>query len=224
MKDKVSCIIPAHNEGPRISKVLKAVNKHPLIDEIIVVNDASTDNTDNQAKKFKKIKLISLAKNMGKTKAVSIGLKASKNKIVFLLDADLVGLKNKDVTELIKPILDKEADVTISLRAGGLNIYKYIGIDFISGERVFYKDLINQKKIGKLKKYGLESYMNEEIIKKKKRLKIVRWNGVKMTFKSQKIGFFRGSLAEISMIYQIVKTIGIIGPIRQIIKLSLLKV
>src|SRR3989338_5786150 len=126
MKDKVSCIMPAHNEGPRISKVLKAVQKHPLIQETIVVDDASTDNTASQVKKFKGVKLISLKNNVGKTKAVSIGLRASKNRIVFLLDADLVGLKSKDVTELIKPILDKEADVTISLRAGGLNIYKYI--------------------------------------------------------------------------------------------------
>ena len=44
-KNKVSCIIAAYNEGPRIGAVLDAISNNSLIDEIIVVNDGSKDNT-----------------------------------------------------------------------------------------------------------------------------------------------------------------------------------
>ena len=40
----ISCVIPAYNEGARIANVLKIVCVHPLISEVVVVNDASTDN------------------------------------------------------------------------------------------------------------------------------------------------------------------------------------
>jgi len=41
----ISCIIPAYNEADNIGKVLEVVEGHPLIKEVVVVNDGSTDNT-----------------------------------------------------------------------------------------------------------------------------------------------------------------------------------
>ena len=46
MKNKrISIIIPAYNEGSRIKKTLKPLVDHPLIDELIVVDDGSSDDT-----------------------------------------------------------------------------------------------------------------------------------------------------------------------------------
>jgi cellulose synthase/poly-beta-1,6-N-acetylglucosamine synthase-like glycosyltransferase len=42
---RLSCIIPAYNEAARIGAVLDAVLGHPWIDEVIVVDDGSTDQT-----------------------------------------------------------------------------------------------------------------------------------------------------------------------------------
>ena len=58
----ISCIIPAYNEGPRIKAVLDVVAAHPLIDEIIVVDDGSSDDTAALASGREKVVLIRLSK------------------------------------------------------------------------------------------------------------------------------------------------------------------
>ena len=45
MQPRVSCIIPAWNEGARLPGVLAVVVGHPLVAEVIVVDDGSTDDT-----------------------------------------------------------------------------------------------------------------------------------------------------------------------------------
>ena len=53
----VSCVIPAYNEAARIAGVLEAVTRHPLINEVIVVDDGSTDETPNVVAKFRQVDL-----------------------------------------------------------------------------------------------------------------------------------------------------------------------
>ena len=74
---KTTAIVPVFNEEKTIKKVLAVLDSSKLIDEIIVVNDASTDNSLNEIKKVKskKLRLISLRKNVGKSGAVKIAAK-----------------------------------------------------------------------------------------------------------------------------------------------------
>jgi len=213
-KQKISCIVPAYNEGARIGKVLRALYKNKAIDELIVVNDGSKDDTESEIRKFKGVKLITYKKNGGKSYAIMRGLKASKNKLVMFIDSDLVGLREKDIVALAKPVLEDKADISISLRKNSLNIYKFFSLDFISGERVFKKELLgNLDEIGKLRSFGLESFMNKRIIKNKLRIKVVKWDNVISPRKSKKMGFFHGMVGDIKMIKQIIKTVGFFGMI-----------
>ena len=170
---KVTCIIPAYNEEKRISNVISVVLKVDLIDQIIVINDASLDKTGEVVKSFKNVELIELKENIGKTRSVIEGLKKSKNDIVMFLDADLVNLKEKNLLELMTPVLESKVDVTISLRENSLTIYKMMDLDFISGERVFNKSLLSDYlSLNKLECFGLEVYMNSLIIKNNMKIQI----------------------------------------------------
>jgi glycosyltransferase involved in cell wall biosynthesis len=206
---KISCIIPAYNEASRISDVIDMVICHPLIEEVIVINDGSTDTTQTVLEQKASIQLINHPQNMGKTQAVLTGLKKAKNPYVMLIDADLIGLTGNALTDLIRPVLDGRADISISLRNNSLSLYKILGLDFVSGERVFKKELLLSKQtdLEALPGFGLEVFINEQIILHNLQIHISHWESVISPRKSAKLNFLLGSLQDIKMINQILHTI-----------------
>lgn len=223
---KVSCIIPAYNEEPRIETVLRAVYKHPLIDEIIVVDDASKDNTKDIVRKFKGVQLIVYEENKGKSQTVVDGIIQSKGDIIFLLDADLIGLTSKDISDLIEPVLSDKADISISLRKNSPWIFRKIGLDFISGERVFLRGLVEThlNEMKKLPNFGLEAYLNKLVIKNKYRIKIIFWKNVISPWPHKKRGLLVGLRGFFLMIMDILRTVSIFEAVRQFMMMSFLKV
>ena len=69
---RVTCLLPAYNEAPRIGAVLDVVTRHPLIHEVIVIDDGSTDATANVAAR-KGVTLILMPQNGGKSRAIAAG-------------------------------------------------------------------------------------------------------------------------------------------------------
>src|SRR5258708_22636463 len=116
----ISCIIPAYNERKNIGGVLSAVKDHPLIKEVIVVDDCSSDGTGDFVKSqillSGNIRLITHAINGGKSRSVYDGIKNSTGSHLFFLDADLEHVTAEDITRLIEPVTSGFADLTISLR------------------------------------------------------------------------------------------------------------
>lgn len=223
---KVSCIIATYNERDRIGSVLKAVYKHPLLDEIIVVDDGSTDGTKNILADFPDVKYIVHSKNKGKSFAVKTGLEEAKGEIITLIDADLIGLTAENITDLINPVLNNQTDITISLRKNAPILWKMVGLDYISGERVFRKKLLGAEyeNLMKIPGFGLEVFMNRLAIKNNYRIKIVSWPNVSSPEKFKKRGIKLGITGEIGMFADIFKTVSFFGVINEIIKMLNLKV
>ena len=219
---KISCIIPAYNEALRISNVLDIVVGHPLIDEVIVINDASTDDTGWVLSKIQGISVIKHERNKGKTKAVLAGMREAKNNLLMLIDSDLIGLSSEDITRLAEPVLQGKKDVTISLRKNALTIYKILGIDFVSGERLFHRNIISEhlQDLESLPGFGLEVFINSIIIRKHLRLGIIKWNDVISPRKSVKAGTLRGIIGDAKMVYQVLSTISLWKCISQIVALK----
>lgn len=206
---QVSCIICAHNEADRISAVLTVLENHPLIGEVIVIDDGSTDDTAKVVRMHPSVRLISYPENMGKSSALAIGIRVAQNEFITLLDADLIGLTKEDVTALIEPVIYHKADISISLRKNSLAVYKLLGLDFVSGERTLRKSFLENHvdAIAKLPSFSLEVFINELVIKNKFRVKTVRWDNVINPRKSTKSGFLKGTLGDASMIADILKVI-----------------
>src|SRR5271166_2369958 len=195
---KLSCIICAFNEAPRIGAVLAVASVHALLDEVIVVDDGSTDGTSEIVRLFPSVRLISYPRNRGKSCAMSAGIAAATNDVLMFLDADLKGLNADNVTALAEPVLSGRADVSISLRRNSLPIYRAIGIDFVSGERVLRKELLSEALIEMraLPRFGIEVFTNKRIIASSLSIAVVRWAHVTQARKTEKMGWWRGVGAE----------------------------
>jgi glycosyltransferase involved in cell wall biosynthesis len=85
--DRLTCIVPAYNEGARIGAVLTVLSAHPLIDRIIVVDDGSVDDTLAIARRCKGAEIIALETNGGKTRALAQGLARATSAYVLLNDS-----------------------------------------------------------------------------------------------------------------------------------------
>lgn len=217
---KISCIVPVYNEAKRVGPVLEVLVNHPGIDELIVVNDGSTDDTEFVLKKFEGIHLISYPLNKGKTYALKRGLERAKHEWVMTIDSDLIGLNAEAITELLEPIVQKKADMTMTLRKNSLLVFRYFSLDFVSGERVFRKDLIpNLSDLDRLPKFGFEVYLNRLLIEKRGRLSVVYWKSVITPRKSVKFGFFVGMVGDVKMFFQILAVLRWRGLIQQFLQM-----
>ncbi|WP_111893797.1 glycosyltransferase family 2 protein [Acinetobacter sp. MB5] len=217
---KLSCIIPAYNEAPRIGKVLDAVCGHAFVHEIIVVDDQSTDNTVEAAQRSG-VKVICLDQNGGKSNAVAAGISAASGSHVLLLDADLIGLTALDITTLVEPIWSGLADVSLSLRGNSPWPWQVIGLDYISGERVFRRDQVVKylDEIGTLPRFGLEVWLNHLWLADNSRIKVVRWPDVMSPYKAKKMGWSQGVIADIQMLRDIFNTVPLRKATMQIMKM-----
>jgi glycosyltransferase involved in cell wall biosynthesis len=102
---KVSVIIPAYNEEDTVATVIDVVKSVSFVDEIIVVNDGSSDNTEQEALNAG-ARVINHETNKGKGQALYTGYTHAECDIIAFIDADIYNLSSKKVEAMIKPILD----------------------------------------------------------------------------------------------------------------------
>lgn len=121
VNNKIIAVLPALNEELAISKILPRL--YPLVDEVIVVDAGSLDNTAKVAKELG-AKVIRLNRPIGYGHTIKAGLIQALNcgaDIIVTMDSD--GEHNPlDIPQLIKPIINGKADVVLGSQR--LNFYK----------------------------------------------------------------------------------------------------
>ncbi len=126
MTSSLSIVVPAYNEGVRLEKSLRAIldylGDYPAQSELIVVDDGSTDDTANTARAVMsdsqqvRTSVISYQSNLGKGRAVRLGLLASRGEVALFTDADL-STPITETPKLVDPIAAGECDLAFGSRA-----------------------------------------------------------------------------------------------------------
>lgn len=186
-KKSVSAIVPIFNEEKTVFSVVDTLFKNKLIDEIICINDGSTDRSLEVLNQYKgKIEIIDLKKNYGKGFALSLGISKAKGEIVVFIDADLTNLSDDHVSELLIPLINNETRGVVgypsSLRGSLLN-----PLSSFAGERAYYKkDLISHVAEMAETRFGVEVFLNH--LFDKKEVRKVPLNNLRGLFKHEKRG------------------------------------
>ncbi len=159
--NKVSAIVPVYNEEKTLDKVITTLITHPLINEVIAINDGSTDNSWPLLQEFKdRVVLINFKKNHGKGYVLATGIKKAKNPIVFFCDADLVNLDHRHIDQVIMPLLQNKAEAILGY-PNSVNLYPIFAN--LTGERAYRKaDLVPLIKEMKTTRFGVEVFLNKK--------------------------------------------------------------
>lgn len=120
---KLSIIIPVYNEADTIEEIVTRVQAVPLEQELILVDDCSTDGTRAKLSTFgasSGVKIVYHDRNRGKGAALRTGFAAATGDFVIVQDADLE-YDPQEYPKLLQPLLEGKADVVYGSRFWGGN-------------------------------------------------------------------------------------------------------
>jgi polyisoprenyl-phosphate glycosyltransferase len=202
---RIAVIIPAYNEGARIGTVLSVVQKAKGIDELIVVSDGSRDNTVAVASSFSGVKVIDLARNVGKGGAMAAGVQATTAEIVAFIDADLEGLKPEHVEAILEPMRSGLVDMCVGIFRGGRagSSVAMATFSFLSGQRAMTRSLFESVPGIAHERYGVEVAITNTARRRRARVRKVILKGVSNCYKEEKLGLVDGIRARSRMYREI---------------------
>lgn len=180
---KVVIVVPAYNEEKSIESTINGLRNIEIIDDIVVVNDGSTDNTKKILDTLD-VNVINLDTNHGKGYAMKKAIEETDCDIIGFVDGD-VGETSIEVEKLIRPVIMDEVDFTIAMFPkasdnvnikGGFGLVKNLakkGVYFytgklmdtsLSGQRVYKKSVVDSIKYIPTH-YGIEIAMTIQAIR-----------------------------------------------------------
>ena len=197
----VSAIIPAYDECRTIGAVIAPLLGHPLIDEVIVVDDGSSDGTAAEARAAGAT-VITLAGNGGKASAMARGVRAAKNEILFFSDADVVGLTRDMITRVVEPVASGRYGMFVGIR-GRKTYWANRLLHFtpvLGGERALTRTLWNHVPRTYKKNFQIEIALNFFAKHTGQRMGITVLHGLGQVIKEKKRGLWMGLWQRMRMI------------------------
>jgi len=205
---KVAAIVPALNEEANIANVLRVLLGSKDLDEVMVVDGGSTDQTVKISKGLG-VKVITLDGKKGKGEAMGEGIKGTDAEIIVFFDADLIGLTTNHVSLLVQPILKGEADMCVGVRGRYKNLPMIIAeIDpllAIGGERSMRRSIFENIPEKFIKGFAVETALNYYCLRKKLKVRYAKLKNLTVIIKEKKWGFWKGFKNRLKMTWQLIK-------------------
>jgi polyisoprenyl-phosphate glycosyltransferase len=157
-----TAIIAAYNEARTIGHVLRVLTRNPLIDEIIVVSDGSTDGTVEIARTFD-VRVVALRENRGKGYAMRVGVDHASHDNLFFVDGDMY-VTDVHIAELVAPVVADECDMNIGVRHRG-PVLDWFHLEMqcgpvLSGIRVMKRAVFEEVPLQYQERFKIEAALN----------------------------------------------------------------
>jgi glycosyltransferase involved in cell wall biosynthesis len=123
----LSVVMPCYNEIATVADCVGAVLSQPLVGEVIIVDDGSTDGTREVLAEFDdpRVRVILQPHNMGKGAALRTGFGAATLDFVIVQDADLE-YDPSEYPKIVQPLADGRADVVYGSRFAGGDAHRVL--------------------------------------------------------------------------------------------------
>jgi glycosyltransferase involved in cell wall biosynthesis len=204
-RPRFSAIVPAHDEQATIAAVVFPLLAHPMIDEVIVVDDGSTDATASLARAAG-ARVVSLPVNSGKAEAMSRGVAEARNNLIFFCDADVTGLSLDAISRILTPVLLRDYGMYVGIRARRTywanRLLHFTPI--LGGERALSRALWDQVPPEYKRNFQIEIALNFFAKTNGHRMGFTVVKGLGQVIKERKRGLVRGLAQRLAMIYDIV--------------------
>ncbi|MBN2117989.1 MAG: glycosyltransferase family 2 protein [Anaerolineales bacterium] len=189
-----TAIVCAYNEEQHLESVLKGLLNASFIQEIIVVDDGSTDRTPDILSRYEqndRFRPICLSPNHGKGYAMAEAATAASGDILLFVDADLINWDADYACQVLAPILNGQADMVIGypFRQGD----KWDRVDvlyiqrWLSGERAVWRtDLLPIVAKMRPSRFGVETLINMHYRTRHQPIGMVKLQGLLHPIKFEK--------------------------------------
>lgn len=205
---KVCAVVPAFNEAQRITAVLDALADASRVGEIIVVDDGSTDGTQEAAEAHPaaadRLRVLRTPVNRGKGAAMRRGAEATDAEALVFFDADLIGLTPAHVDALVAPVADGLAVMALGVfrhGRGATDLSQRLAPN-ITGQRAIRRDVFLAIPCLTTTGFGVELAITHYIQAAGLPLRRVVLTGVTHPMKEEKMGLLRGAIARARMYRQ----------------------
>ncbi len=197
---RVAAIVPAYNEQETLAEVLTVLKAIPLIDEVIVVSDGSTDETVAIARGMK-LKTIHLRRNQGKAAAMAMGVAHTRADLLVFVDGDIMNLTAAMLDELIRPVLDDRSDMNVGIRHRGriLDAFHRTFGPLLSGIRCLKREVFEAVPEEQIAGFAIETGLNWACRQLGMRTTTTVFFHLRHLVKEKKRGFWRGARARVEM-------------------------
>lgn len=189
---KVTVVIPTYNEVNTIREILHRVEQQGIAEEILVVDDGSSDGTREILESLNgsgPIRTIFHERNLGKGAAVRTGIQAARGDVIVIQDADLE-YHPREIKSLLQPLEENLADVVFGSRFLGAPrrpvmfwhmvankiltlltniLYNNILTDMETGYKVFRRSVVEEMKL-RANRFDFEPEFTAKVLKRKVRV------------------------------------------------------